>query len=82
MLYIQRPADSHEKKRAIIQSIAESKVAVGMTKVEVVYSWGSPGDINTTVVAGNRSEQWVYGSPIYGGNYVYFDNGIVTGLQN
>lgn len=64
-----------------LKSMSEDKVAIGMSKLEVLYTWSSPNDVNTTLVAGNKSEQWVYGSPIYGGNYVYFDNGIVTSIQ-
>lgn len=64
-----------------IKAISERKVAIGMTKVEVVYSWGSPKDINRTTFANGTSEQWVYGN-IYNSRYVYFDNNIVTTIQN
>lgn len=65
-----------------IKSVSERKVAIGMTKIEVVYSWGSPRDINKTTTGYGTSEQWVFGNPIYSGNYVYFDNDTVTSIQN
>jgi hypothetical protein len=80
LLYIQRA--NSENIVSFIKSVAERKVAIGMTKVEVVYAWGSPKDINKTVSSGGTWEQWVFGSPIYGGNYVYFDNNIVTSMQS
>ena len=80
LLYLQRADDSRVTE--FIKSIAERKVAIGMTKVEVVYAWGSPNDINRTTTGGGTHEQWVFGNPIYGANYVYFDNDTVTSIQN
>lgn len=52
---------------------------IGMDKIEVGTStWGSPIDINYTTTAYGTSEQWVY----EGYRYIYFDDGIVTGIQN
>lgn len=52
-------------------------VAVGMTAKQVLAScWGKPERINTTILSSSRREQWVYGS-----QYVYVDNGIVTAIQ-
>jgi hypothetical protein len=41
--------------------------------------WGTlkPRYVNTTVTAGHRHEQWVYGT----NSYVYFTDGIVTSYQ-
>lgn len=65
-----------------IASISEGrKIGVGLRNVEVIYSVGYPDDINTTTTAAGTHEQWVYGNPIYGANYVYLDNGIVTSYQ-
>lgn len=58
--------------------IAKGYVEIGMTKEMCRDSWGSPYDVNNTIVAGNHHEQWVYSR----GNYLYFDNGILTGIQN
>ena len=51
---------------------------IGMTKAEVRKSlWGEPEDINKTTTAYGTREQWVYS----GNRYIYFENGIVTSIQ-
>ncbi len=69
-LYSENPAEDR------LQAIVDKKVWVGMTKLQFIYSWGDPEDINTTVVGSSRQEQWVYGY-----NYVYFKDNIVTSYQ-
>ncbi len=55
-----------------------SNPKIGMTKDEVQNSlWGLPQYINKTTTANSVSEQWVYDS----NRYIYFDNGIVTAIQ-
>lgn len=52
--------------------------SIGMTASEVrSSSWGSPNDINKTTTAYGVNEQWVYG----GGRYIYFEDGIVSAIQ-
>jgi len=58
--------------------IAEGKVVLGMNKEMCIASWGNPIDINRTIVKGLTSEQWVYGW----GTYLYFDNGVLSAMQN
>ena len=58
--------------------IIDKKVELGMTKKMCIESWGEPEDINTTAGSYGTHEQWVYGS----GNYLYFENGILTTIQN
>ena len=58
--------------------IANYRVRIGMTKEMCEDSWGKPESINRTTNAYGTSEQWVYG----GGNYLYFDNGKLTSIQN
>ncbi|MEH6944011.1 hypothetical protein [Bacillus sp. JJ722] len=54
-------------------------VKIGMTQEEVIKDgWGSPEDINKTITADVVSEQWVY--PNY--NNLYFEDGILTSIQN
>lgn len=52
---------------------------IGMTKEEVLEKlvWGKPDRINTTVTEYGKTEQWVYDS----GMYIYFEDGVVTGIQ-
>jgi hypothetical protein len=53
--------------------------AIGMTKEKVRNSsWGEPNKINRTTTKYSISEQWVYGN----GKYVYFEDGIVTAIQD
>ena len=66
-----------------IEDIANRKMWVGMEKIELVYSQGSPRDTNRTTTANGTREQWVYGSPLYGtGGYAYIENDVVTSIQN
>ena len=37
---------------------------------------------NTTVVNGLTQEQWIYGDPLSGASYVYFNNDKLTSWQN
>lgn len=54
-------------------------VSIGMTREQVkASSWGRPTRVNTTTSAYGDREQWVYGSR----NYLYFENGILTTIQN
>jgi hypothetical protein len=58
-------------------SIIEGRVLLGMSKEMCIAAWGNPIDINTTIVSGLTTEQWVYGW----GTYLYFDNGLLTAIQ-
>jgi hypothetical protein len=52
-------------------------VSVGMTRAQVYAScWGRPQRINTTTTVGGDHEQLVYGY-----DYVYLRNGVVTSIQ-
>ena len=54
-------------------------VRIGMTKEEVVASsWGRPDYINRTIHRDSEREQWVYGHR----NYLYFENGRLSTIQN
>jgi hypothetical protein len=48
-----------------------------MTKDMVREAWGLPRDINTTTTQYGSRAQWCYYS-----SYVYFDDDIVTTIQN
>jgi hypothetical protein len=53
--------------------------SIGMSKDEAIASsWGRPESVNRTTNAYGTREQWVYG----GGNYLYFENGVLTSIQN
>ncbi len=56
-----------------------SRPKIGMTASQVrASSWGSPSDINSTTTKYGTREQWVYS----GYRYVYFENGVVTSIQD
>lgn len=53
--------------------------SIGMTKAEVEAStWGKPEDINKTTTKYGTREQWCYD----GYKYIYFENGVVTSIQD
>lgn len=58
--------------------IIKKQVVIGMSDEMCRYAWGTPQSVNTTIVEGLRHEQWVYS--LY--SYLYFDNGILTAIQN
>ena len=49
-----------------------------MTKNDCRLSWGKPENINKTSGNYGVHEQWVYGNH----SYLYFENGILTTIQN
>ena len=54
------------------------KVKIGWTKEMCIESWGKPDDINKSTGSYGVHEQWVYGDS----NYLYFENGKLTDIQN
>lgn len=58
--------------------ICERKVCLNMTKEMCIEAWGEPLYVNSTIVKGLVHEQWVYGWQ----TYLYFDNNILTAIQN
>lgn len=55
------------------QNIAERKIWIGMTEDQLILSWGLANDRNNSAYSFGINSQWVYGSPIYGANYVYLE---------
>ncbi len=73
-------AERQIEKTKLAERVAKRKqgVRVGMTQDDVLASsWGKPRKINRTTTARSTSEQWVYD-----GGYLYFDDGILTTIQN
>lgn len=75
--------DKREKEERARVAAAKTQakkggVRIGMTQRQVLASsWGKPDDINRTITAAGTTEQWVYG-----GAYLYFENGILATIQN
>lgn len=60
------------------EAVKNRRIFIGMSKEQVVLSWGEPNEINRTNTQHSSSEQWVYANY----NYVYFENNLVTSIQN
>lgn len=58
--------------------ILKGIIRTGMTQSMCRDSWGNPSDIHKTTGSFGVHEQWVYGL----NSYVYFENGIITAIQN
>ncbi|MBR5238462.1 MAG: hypothetical protein IKV26_07145 [Paludibacteraceae bacterium] len=58
--------------------IIEKKVKIGMSSAMCLESWGEPISKNKTILNGIETEQWIYKT----NSYLYFDNGILTAIQN
>ena len=77
---------ANERKNNLIKKYGESTtndilngiVKLGWSKDMCREAWGNPKDINKTIGSYGVHEQWVYG----GDNYLYFENGILTTIQN
>lgn len=52
-------------------------VSLGMTEEMCKEAWGNPIEINSTHLDGKTLIQWVYNN-----SFLYFDNGILTSVQN
>jgi len=74
-------ADYYDRQAALSAKQRKHEgVAVGMTTEQVLQSsWGKPLHINRTTNANGTHEQWVYPG---GRNYLYFDGGLLTSIQN
>lgn len=64
--------------------IAEHRVMVGMSKEQVLQSWGGPQTINTSFTKdGIRQEEWIFedwDSPaVVKHRYLYFEEGVLIG---
>ncbi|MBN4063499.1 hypothetical protein JYT79_01825 [Cardiobacterium sp. AH-315-I02] len=60
-----------------LNKLSIGKIWVGAPEAYALLSWGRPTDINRTITANGKQEQWVYG-----GGYLYVKNGKVIAMQN
>lgn len=65
----------------IAKRISRGTVWIGMTRVMLMDSKGSPDDKNITKTVYGTSEQWVYRKRGYNADYVYLDDVVVTAIQ-
>jgi hypothetical protein len=64
----------------MIATTACNRVHLGMTREQAIAGWGRPRDINRSTYSFGVHEQWVYGE--YGSGYLYFEDGVLTSIQN
>ena len=71
--------DRISKEKADAKKRRHEGVSIGMSHEDVfASSWGRPQSVNNTTTRYGLHEQWVYG----GHNYLYFENGKLTTIQN
>ncbi len=80
-----KEVEAYRAKQAKAEKAAKAQAArpgvrIGMTQDQVINGthWGKPSKVNRTTTRYGTSEQWVYGH----GNYLYFENGVLTSIQN
>ena len=74
-----------EWSEQVKSGILNGKILIGMTKEQVLASWGEPGKINRSVGTWGVHEQWVYGGCSQyrcNYNYLYFEEEILTSWQD
>lgn len=72
------PSTYTKENYEIIEIEGIKEPEIGMSEEEVLNStWGEPEDINKTTIRYGTSEQWCYSWD----KYIYFEDGIVTAIQ-
>ena len=61
--------------------IEKKQVCIGMTMGEALESWGDPSSINKTTYSFGVHEQWVYEGEDFKNRYLYFEDGVLTTIQ-
>ena len=77
MAPVKRIMEKYVCSEDVARMILRKKVQIGMTAEQCRAAWGEPDDINRTVGSFGTHEQWVYGS-----SYLYFEDGVMTSLQD
>lgn len=81
LVYMNTKPKAEESATEKPQIVKKDNPTIGMTPDEVKNStWGEPSDINKTTTKYGISEQWVYRSSVKN-KYIYFENGLVTAIQ-
>lgn len=74
-------AERAQQRMRFNRAIEDGKIMVGMTEEDVLEAWGRPTKVNTSLNASGRREQWVYRHTTSSTQYVYFQNGVMTGTN-
>ena len=76
--HLENPSEKYDWSDETWSLIKEQRVRIGWGKEKCIMSWGKPKDINKTIGAWGVHEQWVYGLS----SYLYFENGVLSSIQN
>ncbi len=75
-LYREEAVRRHiEWSKSIAEAVLSGGVTIGMTKSQVLSSWGHPIELKVKKEFMSTREQWFYGNQ---SNYLYFSNGKLT----
>lgn len=66
----------------VIDIILKESLAAGMTKEQVLYSWGRPNDRYESGGLAGVHERWTYIRFDSKTQYLYFDNGVLTSWRD
>ena len=77
VFYLEDPINDNWDN-SFISAIKQKSILIGMTDYQVSLAVGLPEEINTTETVSGKSAQWVYED----GTYLYFDDRILTAIQN
>ncbi len=64
------------------QYIQNKDITAGMTKEQVIASWGSPDSINRTTEKNSTKETWVYYKSRQKPTYLKFQEGVLKSYNN
>ncbi len=77
----ENPYEKYNWDPEIWAAIEAWQLLIGMTKEQVVMSWGTPTQINTTLTEAVKQEQWIYNDKL-DEVYLCFENGILISIKS
>lgn len=78
MSKVERIMEKYNCDEATAIYISKGQVVIGMTTEQCRAAWGAPQRINRSTYSFGVHEQWCYG----GHNYLYFEDDVLTSVQN
>ncbi len=76
-IFVKNPRSVYKWSNKVWNAITANEVFAGMTREQVILSWGVPSDYNTYQSSNLTYEQWIYAR-----NYLYFWNGKLSSMQS
>lgn len=73
--YLAQHPETAPEKLALLKS---GQVTIGMNMGDVLAAWGQP---RYSTKYSDGSDQWVYGNPLYGASYLYFQDTVLKSWQ-